>query len=111
LLLTLVDVVLVARGGGNIQISVQAVGFGLTAGFCYSLYYIFGKYFSTRYSSPNLFFYLLSIGALTIVPWVEFTDNDGHSLLLLVLAHTMTCPSFAPIAHPNWSLPIRQNEK
>jgi DME family drug/metabolite transporter len=75
LLLTLVGVVLVTRGGGNIQISGQAVGFGLTAGFCYSLYYIFGKYFSKRYNSPNLFFYLLPMGALTIVPWVEFSSK------------------------------------
>lgn len=76
LTLTLIGVFCVAGWGGSIQISGGALFFGLTAGFCYSLYYIFGKYFSTRYSSPNLFFYLLPIGALTLLPWVDFTAKS-----------------------------------
>jgi drug/metabolite transporter (DMT)-like permease len=48
-------------------VTLPSLVFGLSAGFCYSLYYIFGKFFSTRYTSPNLFFYLLPIGALTRV--------------------------------------------
>lgn len=76
LALTLIGVICVAGGGGSIQITGSALFFGLSAGFCYSLYYIFGKYFSTRYSSPNLFFYLLPIGAVTLLPWVEFTTKS-----------------------------------
>jgi DME family drug/metabolite transporter len=74
LALTLIGVVCVA--GGGIQITWSALLFGLAAGFCYSLYYIFGKHFSNRYSSPNLFFYLLPIGALTLLPWVEFSPKS-----------------------------------
>ncbi len=77
LVLTLFGVVCVAGGGGSIQITWSALLFGLAAGFCYSLYYIFGKYFSTRYSSPNLFFYLLPIGAVTLLPWVEFSAKSA----------------------------------
>ncbi len=76
LALTLIGVVCVSRGGGTIQITWSALLFGLAAGFCYSLYYIFGKFFSTRYSSPNLFFYLLPIGAITLFPWVEFSHKS-----------------------------------
>ncbi len=75
LVLTLSGVVCVARGGGTILVTLPSIVFGLAAGFCYSLYYVFGKYFSTRYSSPNLFFYLLPIGAITLLPWVEFTSK------------------------------------
>lgn len=76
LVLTLVGVVLVAWGGGAVQVSGSAIGFGLAAGFCYSLYYIFGKYFSTRYASPNLFLYLLPIGAVSLLPWVDFAPKS-----------------------------------
>lgn len=76
LALTLIGVIFVAGGGGSIQITGSALFFGLAAGFSYSLYYILGKYFSTRYSSPNLFFYLLPIGAVTLLPWVEFTTKS-----------------------------------
>jgi DME family drug/metabolite transporter len=72
LALTLIGAACVA-GGGGMQITWSAVLYGLAAGFCYSLYYIFGKYFVSRYSSPNLFFYLLPMGALTLFPWVEFS--------------------------------------
>lgn len=73
--LTLAGVICVASGGGSIKISLPAILYGLAAGFSYSLYYIFGKLFCTKYSSPNLFFYLLPIGALTLIPWVEFAPK------------------------------------
>jgi DME family drug/metabolite transporter len=76
LILTLTGVVCVAWGGGTIQVTLPSLFFGLAAGFCYSLYYIFGKYFSTRYTSANLFLYLLPIGALTLLPWVEFAPKS-----------------------------------
>jgi len=76
LVLTLTGVVGVAWGGGTIDVTLSSLLFGLAAGFCYSLYYIFGKFFSTRYSSPNLFLYLLPIGAVTLLPWVEFAPKN-----------------------------------
>jgi len=78
LLLTLAGVFLVSyvpAGTGNtgMIVSVNVILFGLLAGFFYSLYYIFGKYFSNRYSAPNLFLYILPIGALGLMPWVRFS--------------------------------------
>ena len=76
LVLTLTGVVCVAWGGGTIEVTLPSLLFGLAAGFCYSLYYVFGKYFSARYTSPNLFFYLLPIGAVTLLPWVDFVHKS-----------------------------------
>jgi len=76
LVLTLLGVVCVAWGGSTIKVTLPSLAFGLAAGFCYSLYYIFGKFFSSRYTSPNLFLYLLPIGALTLLPWVEFASKS-----------------------------------
>ena len=61
--------------GGDTAIAPIAIISGLISGFCYSLYYTAGKYFSTRYSSANLFLYVLPIGALGTLPFVEFTDK------------------------------------
>ena len=71
-------------GHGGSPISVSAIIFGLSSGFCYSLYYIFGKYFSGRYSSYNLFLYVLPIGALGLLPWVTFTPKTPTAWLSLI---------------------------
>jgi len=67
LALTLVEVVGEPSGLGP-SVSAGAIVAGLTTVFRYSLYYIFGKYFSSHYSSPNLFFYMLPIGAVPAAP-------------------------------------------
>lgn len=80
LLLVIGGVFLISKTGGNSN-SATTLGFvailsGLTSGFCYSLYYTIGKYFSSRYSSANLFLYVLPIGALGILPFVEFSHKS-----------------------------------
>ncbi len=77
--LVILGVFLISKTGGNTQ-STEAIGWlailsGLASGFCYSLYYTIGKYFSTKYSSANLFVWVLPIGALGILPFVDFTDK------------------------------------
>ena len=57
------------------ELDATAFIFGLTAGFCYSLYYIFGKHFSGRYDSPTVFLYILPVGAGLLLPWVVFTPK------------------------------------
>ncbi len=90
LVLTLVGVAGVSLGGGGgdsglgLSISVGALIAGLTAGFCYSLYYIFGKYFSDRYTSPNLFFYMLPIGAICLFPMVVFSHKTPTAWAALI---------------------------
>ena len=74
--LTLAGVVGVSAGSSDAVLAggvdPTAIGAGLLSGLCYSLYYIYGKHFSGRYSSPNLFLYMLPVGALSLFPLVEF---------------------------------------
>ena len=87
-LLVITGVFLISKTGGSSN-STTAIGFmtilcGLMSGFCYSLYYTIGKYFSSRYSSANLFLYVLPIGALGIYPFVEFTHKSHIAWLFLI---------------------------
>lgn len=81
LVATLTGVALVSLGAGGAIGSASgqmtaAVIWGLVAGFCYSLYYIFGKYFGARYSAATVFFYILPLGALCLVPWLHFSPKS-----------------------------------
>lgn len=87
-LLVITGVFLISKTGGSSN-SATAIGFmtilsGLMSGFCYSLYYTIGKYFSSRYSLANLFLYVLPIGALGILPFVEFTHKSHVAWASLV---------------------------
>ncbi len=81
LILIIAGVFLISNTGGNANsttsLSVLAIISGLTAGFCYSLYYTIGKHFSARYSSANLFLYMLPIGCLGILPFVNFSHKSS----------------------------------
>jgi len=88
LTLTLLGITGVSLGGSGdpgagLAVSAGALIAGLTAGFSYSLYYIFGKHFSNRYSSPNLFFYMLPIGAVCLFPLVEFSHKTPTAWAVL----------------------------
>lgn len=91
LAMTLLGVVGVSLGAGDLQsalldrLNYTAIIFGLLSGFCYALYYIFGKHFSDRYSSPNLFFYALPVGALGLMPWVTFSPKSATAWMALVI--------------------------
>ena len=84
LVATLTGVATIAvSSGSSIQPTPLAVTYGLMAGFSYSLYYILGKYFQGRYSAPNLFFYILPIGAAGLWPWVHFGTKTPMAWLCL----------------------------
>lgn len=70
--------------GSTVSIGYVAIIAGLTSGFCYSLYYTMGKYFSGKYSSTNLFVFVLPIGALGILPFVEFTHKTPQAWASLI---------------------------
>ena len=78
-ILVILGVMLISNSGtsGSESNSIGWVAIlaGLTSGFCYSLYYTIGKYFSTKYSSANLFLWVLPVGALGILPFVNFVDK------------------------------------
>jgi drug/metabolite transporter, DME family len=87
MILTLIGISAISMGKGGGPgggASVPAIAFGLGSGFCYSLYYIFGKHFSGRYSSYNLFLYVLPIGAAGLFPWVTFAPKTPTAWLALM---------------------------
>jgi DME family drug/metabolite transporter len=84
LFMTLTGIMLISLGGSaGFSITWRAIGFGLLSGFSYSLYYVFGKYFSERYSAANLFFYILPIGITGLLPLVTFTPKTPTAWLAL----------------------------
>ncbi|MFZ7127988.1 MAG: DMT family transporter [Desulfobacterales bacterium] len=95
--MTLSGVALISSGGGSLDgsVSLSAVGFGLTAGFCYAMYYIFGKHFSGLYPAATLFFYMLPIGAALLFPWVDFAHKSPAAwAALAVLALLCTYAAY-----------------
>ena len=62
-----------------------AVFWGLTAGICYSLYYIIGKKFSGTYPPYTLFFWILPTGILGLLPFVEFSTKNPINWFHLIL--------------------------
>jgi drug/metabolite transporter, DME family len=59
-------------GGGDVQPGVAAIGFGLLAGFTYALHFILGKRYLRDYSGATLYCLFLPVGALGLLPFVEF---------------------------------------
>ncbi len=107
LALTIGGVTAISFGGTSLpgsSLTGWAVFWGLVAGFCYSLYYVFGKRFSTGYSSANLFLYLLPVGIVGLFPFVSFaskTPTAWIALLLLALVCTYGANScyYASLKH------------
>jgi drug/metabolite transporter, DME family len=88
MVLTLIGISAISMSKGAGQdggpVSASAIVFGLSSGFCYSLYYIFGKHFTGRYSSYNLFLYVLPVGALGLIPWVAFSPKSPTAWMALI---------------------------
>lgn len=59
--------------------------FGLLSGFSYALYYLLGKRFFVGFPTANVFFYALPIGALGLLPFVEFHEKSGLAWAALLL--------------------------
>ncbi|MDM8517961.1 EamA family transporter [Desulfobacterales bacterium HSG16] len=89
LFLTIAGIIAVSFGSGfsgsGTNINPQAIFFGLISGFCYALYYIFGKHFQGRYDSPTIFLYILPIGALGLLPWTDFSHKTPTAWIAMGL--------------------------
>jgi DME family drug/metabolite transporter len=71
---TLAGIALISLGGGQgVTVTGAALAWGLTAGFTYSLYYLYGKAYFTRYAPTALFAVALPVGALGLLPFVDFS--------------------------------------
>ncbi len=81
----------VSLGGAGATFSSLGVLCGLLSGFSYALYYIFGKLFLDRYATPTLFLYALPVGALVMLPFVDFAPKNLQAwagLLVMALCST-----------------------
>ena len=67
------------------HISPIAIGFGLLSGFSYALYYIFGKHFENKYTTPTLFLYAMPVGALVLTPFFNFAPHPPAAWLAVML--------------------------
>ena len=71
---TLLGIGLISLGGGQgVTVTGAALGWGLVSGFTYSLYYLYGKAFFTRYHPTALLAVALPVGALCLLPFVTFS--------------------------------------
>ena len=99
LLGTLLGVALISLGGGaGVSVSAAALGWGLLAGLTYSLYYLYGKAFFSRYSPAALLGIALPVGALGLLPLTPFTHKSPEAWLSLTGAAVL-CTYLAYLAY------------
>ncbi|WP_272976118.1 DMT family transporter [Deinococcus geothermalis] len=71
---TLMGIALISLGGGQgVNVTAAALTWGLLAGFTYSLYYLYGKAYFTRYPPTALYAVALPVGALGLLPFVALS--------------------------------------
>jgi drug/metabolite transporter, DME family len=90
--LALAGVVLVAQtAGGGVVVSAASLGWGVTSGAAYASYYLFGKWVLHRYAPVTIFAWVLPLGAVGLLPFVDFAPKSPAVwgwLLLLGLVST-----------------------
>jgi DME family drug/metabolite transporter len=76
-------IALASGGGSGVRVTPAALGWGLASGLAYALYYLFGKRFFARYETSTLFLYALPVGALAMLPLVDFAPKSPRAWLAL----------------------------
>ncbi len=87
LILAMAGAALVCASGGGLPARVGAFGItcGLASGFCYSLHYVFTRKFLGAYPAALLYACCMPVGALTLLPFVDFAPKSGSLWLVLIL--------------------------
>ena len=89
--LAMAGVALVASDRGTgIQVSFASVAWGLAAGASYASYYIFGKWILHRYRPVTVYAVVLPVGALGLLPLVDFAPKSPTVWALLVVLATLS---------------------
>jgi drug/metabolite transporter (DMT)-like permease len=85
--LALSGAALACLSGGGLPQGASALGIaaGLTAGFCYSLHYIFGAHYLKQYSPLSLYCWCLPAGALLLLPFISFSAKSSTVWITLVM--------------------------
>ncbi len=89
--LTLLGVGAVSLQGGGVNITLTAVFWGLLSALTYATYYLFGKLYLNKYSTPTVFLYALPVGALGLLPFVDFVPKNAEAwtaIAFLTIAST-----------------------
>ncbi|HYO85086.1 MAG TPA: EamA family transporter [Dermatophilaceae bacterium] len=77
---SIAGIALISFGGGEgVSVTAAALAFGVTAGFTYSLLYLYGRVFFNRYSPAALFSVMMPVGALGLLPFVPLRGLTSHS--------------------------------
>ena len=99
--LTIVGVAGIALGGGgSVRVTTAALGWGLAAGLSYSLYYLVGKVYFTRYATSAVLAVALPLGALGLVPFVDFAPKSALAWAALGwIGLVSTVGAFVAYAH------------
>lgn len=95
--LTVGGVALVSLGGGGaVSVSAPALLWGLGAGLCYSLYYLYGRVYFSRYRADVLYAVAMPAGALALLPLVGFAPKSVLAwAYLLAIALLCTYAAYA----------------
>jgi DME family drug/metabolite transporter len=72
------------EAGHGVNATPTAVLLGLLSGLTYAMYYIFGKGRLRRYPTPVLFLHGLPLGALLLLPFVEFSPKTPGAWVAIV---------------------------
>lgn len=89
--LTLLGVALVSLQGGGVKVTLAALFWGLLSALTYATYYLFGKLYLHKYSTPTVFLYALPVGALGLLPFVNFVPKNAEAwtaIAFLTMAST-----------------------
>ena len=79
-----ISLVALSGGGEGVTITTVSVGWGLAAGASYASYYIVGKRLMVRYEPATIYAVILPVGALGLLPFVEFRPKSAEAWALLV---------------------------
>lgn len=86
IVIAIMGAALVSFSGGGLggDISIIGVAAALASGVCYSLHYPFGKIFLRNVSPVTLYMHILPVGALFLLPFVDFAPKSGTVWLSLL---------------------------
>ena len=80
--LVLIGITLIARNDGTgITATLTSVAWGLCSGLSYASYYIFGKWILDRYSPITVYAFVLPLGAVGLLPLVDFSPKPTKAWL------------------------------
>lgn len=92
LVIAMAGVALVCLSGGGTpqKADLIGIGAGLLSGLTYSLHYVYASAYLKKISSVTLYMYCLPMGALAMLPFIEFAPKAGGDWLALMALGLIT---------------------